>query len=917
MVSEPATKTPIIKDHDGRINGRFIAWLLSSGLSPNTSIIGDRGSQSTPLLQATCNLRVEAVCQLLEAGADPNLVGVDQKAPALMALVSLNSLCESEKLKLVDIAKRLLSAGASLHENDDQESILMQSIKYGHLGLLKTLLQHGANVLHRIPSKPDQVEPYHGHHSVMWYAVQSSEEAEAMETICTLIHHAKLTWPSSSTSDFVTMDVVMATAAYGYDHIFEMLYSICPGIVKLEHNGFPALHAATRARQTETCRLLLRLGALVDGPVHPDLPPPPLFIAWFNDDADTAALLYQSGANKSQRYATYLAQNNWCKTSDFSYYLLLNKWEKILWEETAHFDASWQAYKIHVISGQVEVTGRWASLAQQGKKVPPRSFFRNVRSKNIEALRQALRARVDPNWIRKGITVLHDSMIPREYVEEGFWLITEKKICKKMATVLLDAGAILTGGEAQRAILLDDWDFARLILRQQTSMSETTQSPPYMSLLEAAVLADRAYTLFSVLSYTGERYDAGALCTSVLLQATGEDDCDVEHLLSIRPQHTTPSPLEGLAIGIAALYDDWELLELLLDKIQTPALARLPNEPDARSSYGLSLYNPETLKHRLEAALKNSFRSAISFWRSVDQGSLDGSPLVMALWSPTSLSRLLKHGYRPDKLTISAAVIQENTDVIKQLAELDLQNTSHPFVEGPVSLAVEKEMPNIVRVLLDAGYDVNESNYCVTYGRTPLQSAVERKNLALIDLLLDAGARVNEPAAKDRGATALQVAASNGRLGLVKHLVDRGADINAPGAMKSGRTALETAAENGGIDVIQYLLSNGAQTTGKQGQLQYLRAYKYAVEEGRLAAADLLKSHRRWTAEDEALWSRLEKMSKSSCSELESNEEGSPGELQHPDNDGVSAASAAGTELANELEELEIMTKNPLDFWSP
>jgi hypothetical protein len=52
--------------------------------------------------------------------------------------------------------------------------------------------------------------------------------------------------------------------------------------------------------------------------------------------------------------------------------------------------------------------------------------------------------------------------------------------------------------------------------------------------------------------------------------------------------------------------------------------------------------------------------------------------------------------------------------------------------------------------------------------------------------------------------------------------------------------------------MVRLLLSYGVQTTGS-GQRQYLRAIKFAEHNRHFVVASLLRSHREWSEEDEAL----------------------------------------------------------------
>lgn len=156
-------------------------------------------------------------------------------------------------------------------------------------------------------------------------------------------------------------------------------------------------------------------------------------------------------------------------------------------------------------------------------------------------------------------------------------------------------------------------------------------------------------------------------------------------------------------------------------------------------------------------------------------------------------------------------------------------------------IAVRTGNRHIVKVLLDAGADVNRpaSSLC---GRTALQEAAQKGNVQIVDMLLDAGADVNQDPAESSGGTALQLAAIQGYIGIARKLLGRGANVNAKMFRHLGRTALEGAVEHGRIDMLQMLLDEGASIEGS-GRRQYIRAIKLAENNGQFGAVKLLRDH--------------------------------------------------------------------------
>jgi hypothetical protein len=120
--------------------------------------------------------------------------------------------------------------------------------------------------------------------------------------------------------------------------------------------------------------------------------------------------------------------------------------------------------------------------------------------------------------------------------------------------------------------------------------------------------------------------------------------------------------------------------------------------------------------------------------------------------------------------------------------------------------------PNIARICLDAGADVNFQGSKVSpfskagIEGTALQIAAARGYPEIVRLLLDAGADVNLKAGY-RG-TALQIAATKGHLEMVKLLLDAGADLNLSCGMYG--TALQVAQKYNRQPVVNLLLKAGA-----------------------------------------------------------------------------------------------------------
>lgn len=142
------------------------------------------------------------------------------------------------------------------------------------------------------------------------------------------------------------------------------------------------------------------------------------------------------------------------------------------------------------------------------------------------------------------------------------------------------------------------------------------------------------------------------------------------------------------------------------------------------------------------------------------------------------------------------------------------------LTEATLYYAAESNNEELVRILLDAGADVNGR---ARYGHTALKAAATNQNIELTKVLLKRGANVNDRAGSSlwrRAMTPLQVASFHGNFELARILLEAGADVNAPFAeyclwfdddFNFEGTALQAASHSGSTKVVQLLLSAGAE----------------------------------------------------------------------------------------------------------
>ena len=123
----------------------------------------------------------------------------------------------------------------------------------------------------------------------------------------------------------------------------------------------------------------------------------------------------------------------------------------------------------------------------------------------------------------------------------------------------------------------------------------------------------------------------------------------------------------------------------------------------------------------------------------------------------------------------------------------------------PLGLAVFFKHPETVKVLLDAGADVNAQSRNAMKVR-PIHAAAAAAQIDVTRSLIELGADVN--ARQQAGFTPLHEAAASGKLEFASLFLDHGADLNAK--TDDGKTALTLAIEARKEGMVQLLRERGA-----------------------------------------------------------------------------------------------------------
>ena len=153
-------------------------------------------------------------------------------------------------------------------------------------------------------------------------------------------------------------------------------------------------------------------------------------------------------------------------------------------------------------------------------------------------------------------------------------------------------------------------------------------------------------------------------------------------------------------------------------------------------------------------------------------------------------------GMRP----LDVAILKGNSEISHLLLE---QNARSGKSGMHIVEAARLGFLDSLHRFLDMGDDVNMKT---DNGESPLHSACKSGQVATVQYLCEHGALLG---LKDnKGNTALHVAVSNDRIKVTRVLVEKGANLCAADA--SGSTALHIAAKGGYLDIVQYLTDNFA-----------------------------------------------------------------------------------------------------------
>ena len=308
--------------------------------------------------------------------------------------------------------------------------------------------------------------------------------------------------------------------------------------------------------------------------------------------------------------------------------------------------------------------------------------------------------------------------------------MTRKSI--ELIQLLLDHGARINEGSLARAVRKCDVEIVKLLLNSGGQVTE--------SVIETAVETNSTMT-FSLLEATKDRMKS--LCQTAALITSIEYGkmALIQELIAAGAQLSKSSKLKDAIVQVIKT-GNMEVLNFLLDE-----------NSEFRT---LSL---ESLDTGLQTAIRNSRNDIVELLLRTganvngESFGLDDSPLSEAI---------KRNDCRLAKQLLLAGAAVNGTD------------KNGDFTTSVLPLAVEWGYYPLIQDIISAGAEIDAPG--CRDGGTALFIAIEKKSKEVIKLLIDAGANVNAPEAVLTGKTALLAASRNVDLQMARYLLELGAD---------------------------------------------------------------------------------------------------------------------------------------------
>ncbi|RFU80784.1 multiple ankyrin repeats single kh domain [Trichoderma arundinaceum] len=221
-------------------------------------------------------------------------------------------------------------------------------------------------------------------------------------------------------------------------------------------------------------------------------------------------------------------------------------------------------------------------------------------------------------------------------------------------------------------------------------------------------------------------------------------------------------------------------------------------------------------------------------------GILTDMLLPVIRYAPECVTLLLERGVKvkagdEGPFPLWQAVSSGNREIALMLVDLGAE-----WQPGMLDVTIENEWHDLIKYMLDSGYDVNASSVM----GTPITSAIVKNDMETLCLVLSRGANLQEgcnglKTGKKEQRSALEFAAEFGRVDMAKILLEKGAN---PNYRSMEGTPLIYAACSGKEDIIALLINHGADVNLVADTTNSLRdtALCGAASSGSLAACQLL-----------------------------------------------------------------------------
>lgn len=214
--------------------------------------------------------------------------------------------------------------------------------------------------------------------------------------------------------------------------------------------------------------------------------------------------------------------------------------------------------------------------------------------------------------------------------------------------------------------------------------------------------------------------------------------------------------------------------------------------------------NEKIVKELLKSKNIEEKEKYAALWISMDNKNIEVFEVLLKAtkgentYQSSTNTTILMRACEKDKTDIVKLLINAGSDV----------NAKEKNGMTPLMFACVNGNRQIINKLLEAGSDVNAKS---NIGGDALSCAVEKGDKDLVNVLLKAGADANGKGFD--GSTILMRACEFNDLDLVNLFIEKKADVNAQN--KNGKTALMIACEKGNKDIVNVLLLAGADVNAK------------------------------------------------------------------------------------------------------